>query len=464
MKNRLRLDFRLERVEERQQFLELYLENPEFKDNPLTQKELETISSYLLWGKDYKGVSVGKDLNLKTKNGTWDKERKVESIEELSEQINFNENSFRQLTDLSVKPKIKKEAFSREIAKLEAPPFILLQLRRLWRQIDETDLLINFYELRHKKKKSPIRDSLLQKFNRRDLKKIHEKAKKLEPYEYLKKKHLLVELRREQFILKDSYTTSINAHPHYYAPPQEKDFFTFPKIFPFGAKTPDRLGEILFTRELNPKELSETELQKLSRIFWEEKEERRKSLEGNLDFLTFDFRRLEDVYQLLQFYEEVQDENLKNLEESNLKGELGELLETLNFYIDLAELTEAQSLILKRKIQKVPNEKIRKEVNEKFSRSYTTNYISTIYRHKIIKKINEAAQFHEKIIENYFYPENFKKCSRCGRLFLIDQRNFVRKRASKDGFNPRCKFCDRVKREEKRIKKLDTLEINKKGR
>lgn len=454
MKNRLKLNFQLESVEERQQFLDIYLNREEFQKAPLTQKELQTISDYLLWGKDYKGNSVGKDLNLKTKNGTWDRERKIESIEELSEQINFNENSFKQLTDLSVKIKVKKKPFSREEALYEAPPFILLQLKRLWRQIDETDLLINFYEVINHKRKIPIRKELLQRFPRQELKKIYQKSKKLEPYEYLKKKHLLVELRKEQFLLKDSYTIKINSKPNYYAPPREKDFFTFPKVFPFGTKSSNKIGRLLFNRELDPKNLTEENLKEISQFYWQEKDLRQKSQEEKLDFIAFDFRKLEDVYQLLQFYEEISDQNQKNLEESTLKGELGELLDTLNFYIDLAELTEAQSLILKRKIQKVPNEKIRREVNQKFSRSYTTNYISTIYRHKIIKKINEAAIFHEKIVENYFYPENFKKCSRCGRIFLIDSRNFVRKKASKDGFNPRCKFCDREKREEKRLEKL----------
>lgn len=454
MKNRLKLNFQLESVEERQQFLDIYLNREEFQKAPLTQKELQTISDYLLWGKDYKGNSVGKDLNLKTKNGTWDRERKIESIEELSEQINFNENSFKQLTDLSVKIKVKKKPFSREEALYEAPPFILLQLKRLWRQIDETDLLINFYEVINHKRKIPIRKELLQRFPRQELKKIYQKSKKLEPYEYLKKKHLLVELRKEQFLLKDSYTIKINSKPNYYAPPREKDFFTFPKVFPFGTKSSSKIGRLLFNRELDPKNLTEENLKEISQFYWQEKDLRQKSQEEKLDFIAFDFRKLEDVYQLLQFYEEISDQNQKNLEESTLKGELGELLDTLNFYIDLAELTEAQSLILKRKIQKVPNEKIRREVNQKFSRSYTTNYISTIYRHKIIKKINEAAIFHEKIVENYFYPENFKKCSRCGRIFLIDSRNFVRKKASKDGFNPRCKFCDREKREEKRLEKL----------
>lgn len=454
MKNRLKLNFQLESVEERQQFLDIYLNREEFQKAPLTQKELQTISDYLLWGKDYKGNTVGKDLNLKTKNGTWDRERKIESIEELSEQINFNENSFKQLTDLSVKIKVKKKPFSREEALYEAPPFILLQLKRLWRQIDETDLLINFYEVINHKRKIPIRKELLQRFPRQELKKIYQKSKKLEPYEYLKKKHLLVELRKEQFLLKDSYTIKINSKPNYYAPPREKDFFTFPKVFPFGTKSSNKIGRLLFNRELDPKNLTEENLKEISQFYWQEKDLRQKSQEEELDFIAFDFRKLEDVYQLLQFYEEISDQNQKNLEESTLKGELGELLDTLNFYIDLAELTEAQSLILKRKIQKVPNEKIRREVNQKFSRSYTTNYISTIYRHKIIKKINEAAIFHEKIVENYFYPENFKKCSRCGRIFLIDSRNFVRKKASKDGFNPRCKFCDREKREEKRLEKL----------
>ena len=259
-------------------------------------------------------------------------------------------------------------------------------------------------------------------------------------------------MRREQFTFKDSYTEKISILQGVRPLKKELGIDFSLKVYPFGGKTNDQIGEVLFTREINPKEIPTTTLQQISKIYWGEKEKRERNLEGPED-LSFDFRKLEDVYQLLQFYLEIQDQNLKNLEENSFRGELGELLEALHYYIDLAELTAAQHLILEKKIHKFSNEEIRREVNEKFNKSYTTNYISTIYKHKIIPKINEAAIIKEKIVENLFYPENFKKCCRCGRIFLIDSRNFMRKRVSKDGFNSRCKFCDRIKREESKKKK-----------
>ena len=451
MANRLKLNFQLETVEERQQFLQTYLKNPQFTDYPLTQKEISQISDYLLWGKDSTGKPIGKDLQLETKNKTWDKTYQIESLEELKEQINFNENSIHPIGDLSVQTKVKKESFSRSRARKEAPPHILEELEKLWNQIDETDLIINFYELIDGKKKTPIRKSLLERFDSKELRYFCGIAQSLKPYDYLKKKHLLVELRRQQFTFKDFYSFKIGVKNGYKGGIFEEEGEL--KVYPFGIKSKDEVGKALFTREVNPKDFSENLLSQISKIYWGEKKQREKSLKNRGDEINFDFRKLEDVYQLLQFYSEIYDENLKNLEKSSLKSELGGLLEALFYYIDLAELTAPQQLILERKIQKFSNEEIRKEINQKFQKTYTTNYISTIYRQKIIKKINEAAVFHEKIVENFFYPENFKKCSRCGRLFLIDSRNFIRKRTSKDGFNPRCKFCDRIKREERKLKK-----------
>jgi hypothetical protein len=50
--NRLHLDFSLVTNEERAQFLNTYLQRPEFIKLPPTEAELETMADYLLWGKD----------------------------------------------------------------------------------------------------------------------------------------------------------------------------------------------------------------------------------------------------------------------------------------------------------------------------------------------------------------------------------------------------------------------------
>ena len=126
------------------------------------------------------------------------------------------------------------------------------------------------------------------------------------------------------------------------------------------------------------------------------------------------------------------------------------LLETLDFYERIADLTDIQREILKMKERKVRNADIAGYVNKKYGKSYTANYISTIFRQKIIVKINEAAELHRETVENYFFPENFKKCSDCGRILLLDARNWVRKVRSKDGFKNRCKRCEREQRKRKK--------------
>ena len=116
----------------------------------------------------------------------------------------------------------------------------------------------------------------------------------------------------------------------------------------------------------------------------------------------------------------------------------------------VTQLDEVQKIILQKKISHEKNSDIAGYVNREFGKSYTANYISTIFRQKIIPKINEAASFHLETVSNYFWPENFKNCSSCGRALLLHENNWVRKARSKDGFQNRCKRCEKKLREEKR--------------
>jgi hypothetical protein len=60
------------------------------------------------------------------------------------------------------------------------------------------------------------------------------------------------------------------------------------------------------------------------------------------------------------------------------------------------------------KLKKEKNTDISYYINHKYGKSYTPNYISTIFKQKIVVKIAEAARMHEEIISNIFFPENFK--------------------------------------------------------
>ena len=129
--------------------------------------------------------------------------------------------------------------------------------------------------------------------------------------------------------------------------------------------------------------------------------------------------------------------------EEKVDSTLSNLLKTLKYYISLTTLSDIQQEILDLKIKKVKNQDIADYINNKYGKSYTANYISTIFKQKIIKKITEMATYHKDVVLNLPYEENFKKCSTCGEWLLKDARNFVKKSRAKDGFTSRCKRCDK---------------------
>jgi hypothetical protein len=134
-------------------------------------------------------------------------------------------------------------------------------------------------------------------------------------------------------------------------------------------------------------------------------------------------------------------------EEADISSNLAALLRTLQFYVEQADLTDIQREILDMKLRKVKNTDIAWDINHKYGKTYTANYISTIFRQRIIPKINEAAKYHEKVISNIFFEEEFKKCSSCGEIMLRDADNFTRKSRSADGFSARCKKCEKKARQ-----------------
>jgi hypothetical protein len=157
----------------------------------------------------------------------------------------------------------------------------------------------------------------------------------------------------------------------------------------------------------------------------------------------FDFRELEHVYQLLD-----QQASLAEIvPEQNMDSNLNSLLSTLQFYIDQAELTDIHREILEMKLHKKKNVDIAWDINRKYGKTYTSNYISTIFRQRIIPRINDAATYHEKVISNIFFPEEFKTCCHCGETMLRDSINFTRKSRATDGFSSRCKKCEREARQ-----------------
>lgn len=440
MKNRLNLDFSIESSQDRANFLNTYLLQEEFLKKPPTDSELETCANYVLWGKNQNGLNVKQEklIQLESRNKTWDNS-KEESLEALIETPGFQETVF-----LKDRPptRIKKQIFSREEARAESSPLVLEAFESLWKEIDKTDLIINFYEQNIGKRDKPPRENLLNKFSEEERLKFLTRAQKLSQFQYLKLKHLLVELRREQFTLRDTYKSTILTNPIvHYNEPSKILFDENITILPFGLKTNKTLlNKKIFSEDLNPEDFSEEELQQISSLIWKKK--------TDLKFF-FDFRELDHVYQMFLLFDNLEDSSLQ----SDIESTLPEFIETIKFYMEMAHLSDLHKEILDLKIRQFKNQEIADIVNPKYNKTYNANYISTIFKQKIIVSINEAAKQHFEVLQNIFFPENFKKCSKCGKLLLLNNENFVRRAKSKDGFSARCKRCDKLERQRAKEKK-----------
>lgn len=96
------------------------------------------------------------------------------------------------------------------------------------------------------------------------------------------------------------------------------------------------------------------------------------------------------------------------------------------------------------KIDSVSNLDIQKDLEQNFGVSYSPEYISSLWRHKIPRQIAQTAA-DDYLIWHYTYQERgkWKRCSRCGQVKLAHHRFFTRNASSRDGFYSICKECRR---------------------
>lgn len=435
--NRLQLDWSLVLRTDRKTFIDDYLTKISFAPN---EDELSMMANYILWGKESESEKDGnarirqEGLYIETRSKDWTDERSV-SLEGLLETPGFSENDFSHPTY-----KKQKNVFSRTEARNLASPEILAALENLWHQIDSTELIISFYELNINKRKTPIRQELLDRFDSTDLDYFRERAAALTPRKYLKLKHELVELRRQQYTYQDSYKQTIFSKPSnnsiYYRPEEHFEFGDDIPVLPLSICYNSSLYKKIFNPERfpAPEDFTEEELKKVSSILW---------TPAQYALEAFDFsnpKHLCELYEVLPLLKEKIRE-----EELDETSTLVQFLNTARAYENLAQLEPLHKDILDWKVQKKSNSEIQSLIQEKYNHLYQVNYISTLY-HKVFDKIAETASFHKTVCENLFFPENFKKCKDCGRSLLLTDRDWVKRQRSRDGFSPRCKHCEKIKR------------------
>ena len=127
----LKLDFSIESSTDRADYVKTYID----PCANYTAKELETISNYLLYGKDEDGLSCvdRKEIQIKTKHSTWAR-KDAESLDALLEKPTFDERGIQSGT---TRYKTPKPSIDR-IADADVPV-----LKELWKIIDDVQHTID---------------------------------------------------------------------------------------------------------------------------------------------------------------------------------------------------------------------------------------------------------------------------------------------------------------------------------
>ena len=428
---KLDLDFSIQSMSERSKFVNSYVS----EKNDLTSDQLETIGSYILWGKDADGRNAKqqKSVQLKSRYSTWG-DTEIASLDQLQENPNFSENLLRPINETP--PLIRKEKFSRAEARKYATPEQLRALESLWREIDSLELSINFWELDHGKRKNPPRQPLLDRFSQEEIESIHQRASTLTQYQYLRRRHLLVERRTEQFSYRDSWVRHIQRHLPISSEPITPTFGENILVRPAGL-----LNDSLFSQSVFPKEsrfphpslFNDKHQRQLARELWPTTSQK----------TVFDFSEEEHLLGFLRIFEEISWE----LDDLPMESTLRDLYRTFDWYASRANLSDTQKLVLDMKIRHKTNDEIRDFIFQTTGKKYGVNYISTIFHKRIIPAIASTARLHREILENCAFPENFKQCKDCGETLLMTPDLFMRKQQSKDGFSGYCKICEKKRRD-----------------
>ena len=404
------LDFSLDGAKERAEFITRMLS---YKKKPLTARQLDLITTYLLYGKDEqdgKSPVQRKELTVTTRYGR--QAHPTSSLDELLEQPGFNEV-------VSFEPKTRytspKPTFSREENADLAP-----HLDELWATIDLYEDMVRVREQGlSKEDMAPAHQS------------FYEKAMSLTGRQLYDIKHMVVEMRREQYTIRDCFKpislTQKNVHIGKYFGVEEEEGVMWDdpesslSIRPMGLYI---RGMGWFERPDSPETPNLPERARNPKF-------------------VLDFTNPDHIYQIVENFQGLMSEALSGNPDSNARN----LLNTLNFYVEGAGLRPEHADIFKLKLDGRSNAQIAEIVNEIYGKSHTQNYISTLYRKTICPQIAAFAQYHWDTYRWRRFPMKWKICNRCGQRYLRDDRNFVRKSRNWDGVANRCKKCDKLIRE-----------------
>lgn len=405
-------------------------------DESAAAKNLETLANYILYGKDKEkltnSVQQKRILPPPSKYASYQR-KQAESLEELLEMPGFDEANLRQYNERNTythpKPTIRRPQYNKAGEKISDGDAGIPGMVELWDSIDRMERKLKIYQ--HKIQPQNEEEQAILRWD---------------TVTAYKMKHWLIDLRKQQYYLKESFECpipSLSSFTHVGKIDWDTDSgYWVPCSPPEGEGKEDNPTLVKYIDE-NHKDDTDHEYYynaagaSIRRNIHDDTWETFHLVREH----KLDLTNPTHIYHILKLYCDLLKSSY-----GDPNSQMKHILLTIDELAIKANFTDVQFFILNHKICHWTNDRICAALEKEFGVKYTSNYISTIFSQTICGKIADMAKLQKKEQDNLNNPAAWKKCTCCGRKLLRDTYFFVRKSGTKDGLAARCKDCDKAAR------------------
>ena len=414
MKRKYQLDYSIERDSDRCAAVAEIIDS--LKTNP-TSTELEQMASYILYGKDENGQNAIQrdectDRDKKYKSYTT-KEDKIQSLDEMMETPGFDEqqvkSAYKRDSYTAPKPIIMRPKYDKTTGKMIDPgdsdiPGMIEQ----WEIIDRWQRMLDIAQGKIAPTES---DTIIS-----------------DPYRIYQLKHNLIDIRKQQYYLKDVYKPTLHFQNMDHPKAQYYDWTSDAFYWISRDEWQRRVASAYTSRVSKNLEDYETRGEgDTLEVKWVVCEH------------TFDWENPKHIRALINHYPTLYGSMYDKL---NTYG--CTLLWDLDRYISLCNFSELRLFLISMRKKGMQYDDLLEEMHKKYNMEYSPNYLVSIMSTEIPNKIAKVAKMLRMEYETP--PEQRKTCIHCGKSLPAHSLFFSRNNSHRDKLSNICKECDRMNR------------------
>lgn len=414
LRKKYSLDFTIERDTDRCAAIHQIIDQ---LDTDPSATELEQMASYILYGKDENGQNAIQRNECTDKNKRYKsyktKDDKVTSLDEMMETPGFDEQQLRSAYKRDAytipKPCIRKPRYDKNTGEMIDPgdsdiPGMVEQ----WEIIDRWQRMLDVAQGKILPQEN---DTLVT-----------------DPYRIYQLKHNLIDIRKHQYYLKDSYKPTLH----------------FQNLDHPKAQFYDWCGDSFYWIPYNVWK-DRVDHSYTSRISTNIKDYETRGEGDTLEVKwvicrhTFDWEDYKHVRALFNQYPVLYEALREKLDTYGRT-----LIWDFDRYVQLSNFSELRLFIIDLRKQGWSHEDILHEVFRVYNVAYSPNYLASILGSEIPRRIARTALIQRLYCETPLKQKKY--CNRCGRFLPRHPIFFSRNHTHKDDLSNTCKECEKARR------------------